>query len=45
MNDVGKGMLIALMVLYVISPIDLLPGPVDDLLVILFGLAKVRKSQ
>ncbi len=38
MNDVMKGMLLVLMILYVISPIDLCPGPVDDLLIILIGL-------
>ena len=43
MSDVAKGMLLVLVVLYVLSPIDVCPGPVDDLLVILFGLAANKK--
>ena len=39
MNDVIKGMIVILMVIYVLSPIDLCPGPVDDLIVVLIGLA------
>ncbi len=39
MDGVIKGMLIVLIILYVISPIDACPGPVDDLLVVLFGAA------
>ena len=30
-------MLLALLAIYVISPVDLVPGPVDDLLLILFS--------
>ena len=30
-----KGMLFALLIVYVVSPVDFLPGPVDDLLAIL----------
>ena len=36
-NNVLKVMLIALLAVYVISPVDLVPGPVDDLLMILFS--------
>ena len=43
MSDVAKGMLLVLVVLYVLSPIDVCPGPVDDFLVILFGLAANKK--
>lgn len=35
MNAVAKGMLIVLLILYVISPLDLCPGPVDDIILIL----------
>ncbi len=38
-NSVLKGMLIALVALYVISPLDFAPGPVDDLLLMLFTAA------
>jgi hypothetical protein len=43
MNDVGKGMLIILVILYIISPIDFAPGPVDDAIVLLLGLAAAKK--
>lgn len=45
MNDVGKGMLIVLVVLYIISPIDLMAGPVDDVIVLLLGVAAAKKSE
>lgn len=43
MNGVAKGMLIVLIILYVVSPIDFCPGPIDDLIVILLGIA-AKKS-
>ncbi|MCI6580804.1 MAG: hypothetical protein MSH15_02230 [Oscillospiraceae bacterium] len=45
MNDVMKGMLIVLIIIYVISPIDFVPGPVDDFIVILLGLASQKKIE
>lgn len=39
MNGIAKGMLIALVVLYIASPVDLCPGPVDDFIVLLVTLA------
>ena len=36
-NNFLKGVLFALLVVYVISPLDLAPGPVDDLLLILLS--------
>ncbi len=36
-NKVIKGMLFAILAIYVISPVDLAPGLVDDLLMILFS--------
>ena len=44
MNDIGKGMLIILVILYIVSPIDFVPGPVDDAIVLLLGLAAAKKS-
>ena len=35
MNGVVKGMMLILMIVYVLSPVDLMPGPVDDLIVLL----------
>ena len=39
MSDFGKGMILVLMILYIVSPIDACPGPVDDLIVLIIGLA------
>lgn len=42
MNDVMKGMIIILMILYVVSPIDVCPGPIDDIIVLLLGVAATK---
>ena len=42
MSNFWKGFLVALLVVYVISPMDLLPGPVDDILAIFFALAATK---
>lgn len=39
MSDVAKGMILVLMILYIVSPIDVCPGPIDDLIVLSIGLA------
>lgn len=39
MNGVAKGMILVLMILYIVSPIDACPGPIDDIILILIGLA------
>ena len=44
MNDITKGMLVILMILYVLSPVDAMPGPVDDVVVALLGIAMVSKK-
>ena len=38
MNGIVKGMLLALIIAYVVSPIDLCPGPVDDLILMAMGV-------
>ena len=43
MDGVVKGMLLLLIILYVVSPIDAMPGPIDDIIVIFAGLA-ARKN-
>lgn len=45
MNAVMKGMLIVLVIIYVISPIDFVPGPIDDFIIILIGLASQKKLE
>ncbi len=39
MSDVMKGMILVLMILYIVSPIDACPGPIDDLIVLFIGIA------
>lgn len=39
MSGVLKGMLIALIVVYIVSPVDLCPGPIDDIIVLLLSVA------
>lgn len=43
MNGVMKGMILVLMILYIASPIDACPGPIDDLIVLFIGLAARKK--
>ena len=38
MNGVVKGMLLALMLMYIMSPLDMCPGPFDDLIILLVGM-------
>ena len=44
MNNLFKGMLIVLIILYVISPIDCFLGPIDDIIVILLGVAATKRE-
>ena len=46
MNDIKKGMLIILILLYIISPIDLCPGsPVDDIIIVLLLGIATKKNR
>ena len=40
MNDIKKYLLLALVIIYMIAP-DLLPGPIDDALVLLLPAPKL----
>lgn len=42
-NKIVKLLIFAIMVVYVVSP-DLFPGPVDDILMILLGMAAQKKN-
>ena len=42
MNGVAKGMLLVLVFLYIVSPVDLCPGPIDDLIVLMLGIASQK---
>lgn len=39
MSDIAKGMILVLMILYIFSPVDACPGPIDDLIVLVIGIA------
>lgn len=45
MNDFMKGMIIVLIILYIISPIDACPGPIDDIIIGLIGLAAYKNQK
>ncbi len=38
MNGVFKGMLVILLIIYIVSPLDLYPGPVDDIILLLCAI-------
>ena len=38
---VSKVIILLLVALYLFSPVDLLPGPIDDLLVAILGIRKL----
>ena len=43
MNQFAKGMLVVLIIFYIASPLDLAPGPVDDAIVLLLGMAASKR--
>ena len=43
MNSAMKGIIIMAVIIYIVSPIDLAPGPIDDILVLLLGIAANKK--
>jgi len=44
MNGVMKGMFIAFLIMYIVSPVDAIPGvAIDDAIVLLLGLASQAK--
>ena len=42
MNQTMKVIMMALVLLYIVSPVDVAPGPVDDMIVALRGFAGTR---
>ena len=42
MSGVMKGMILVLMILYIVSPLDACPGPVDDIIVLLIFMAAIK---
>ena len=39
MNDLMKGLVIMAILMYIVSPLDACPGPLDDFIVLLIGIA------
>lgn len=42
MNNIVKGIIILAVILYIISPLDAMPGPVDDIIVALMGIGATK---
>ena len=42
MGNTVKGMIIIIMILYIVSPVDFCPGPIDDIIVLLIGIASKK---
>jgi len=38
-NGFIKGMFFILVILYIVSPVDVVPGPIDDVLLLLLSIA------
>jgi len=38
-----KWLVLVVVILYVVSPIDFLPGPIDDIIIAVMGIAANRK--
>jgi len=44
MEKIIKAMIILFMVIYIVSPIDVCPGPIDDILVLIISMAATRNK-
>ncbi len=42
MDDMMKVLLTVLLILYIVSPVDAVPGPIDDLILAVFVVAQAR---
>lgn len=43
MNNCFKGLVIMAILMYIVSPVDAMPGPIDDIIVLLLGIASQKK--
>ena len=43
MNDLMKGIVLVAVFMYIVSPVDAVPGPIDDVIVLLMGLAARKR--
>lgn len=44
MDSFVKGIIVTVIILYIVSPVDAMPGPIDDLIVLLLGIAARKGS-
>lgn len=44
MNGFWKGFIVAMLIVYVISPVDLIPGPVDDIVLVFLSYVASRRK-
>lgn len=44
MNNIMKALVVVVILAYIVSPVDLVPGPIDDIIVALLGLGAARKQ-
>ena len=45
MKKVAKVILFVFVIIYIVSPIDACPGPIDDALLLVITIAATRKSK
>ena len=45
MNDVMKGVILVLVILYIVFPLDASPGPLDDFIILLIGIAARKRIE
>lgn len=43
MNNFMKGLVVMAILMYIVSPIDACPGPIDDIIVLMLGLVSRKK--
>lgn len=44
-NDFAKFLLVLLVIIYVLSPVDAVPGPIDDAIVVLLAASANKKQR
>lgn len=43
MNGFMKGLVFMAILMYIVSPVDAVPGPLDDIIVLMLGIAANKK--
>ncbi len=45
MNNLMKGLVVMAVLMYIVSPIDLVPGPIDDVIICLMAMASRKRIE